>query len=75
MLEIKIDLIPYGQREWRRTIGTIVISNDGTGDSEMGNYKYTVENDSLKIQGKLKKYNRSQSVFYLLKKVLNKAFK
>ena len=37
------------------------------------NYKYILEDNSGKIEGELKDYDRNQSVFMLLKNVLNKA--
>lgn len=38
MLVVRIELWPLGNYSRRRTIGTVVISNDGTGTLEDGNY-------------------------------------
>lgn len=73
MLEIKIDLVPYGNEKFRRNIGKIEIANDGTGDFKIGNYKYKLVDGSVIISGELKDHNRMQSVFRLLQSVLNKA--
>jgi hypothetical protein len=73
MLEVKIHLVPYGKQDWKRIIGSITIVNNGTGTRELGNYKYVIEDRDVKIEGELKKYNRNQSVFFLLKEILNKA--
>jgi len=73
MLRITIDLVPFGKEELKREIGQITIINDGTGDYKLGNYKYTVGDETGTVKGKLKGHNRLQSVFHLLKSVLNKA--
>jgi len=39
MLEIKIDLIPFGQERRRKTLHIGHIVNDGSGDPKNGNYK------------------------------------
>ena len=38
MLRITIDLIPYGDEHYTKTIGLMEIANDGTGDVDTGNY-------------------------------------
>lgn len=38
MLEIKVSLVPYGDRSRERVIEKFIIYNDGTGSSEFGNY-------------------------------------
>lgn len=73
MLRIKIELVPYGDESLTREIGQVVIINDGTGDYRVGNYEYELSDRDVKIKGKLKGHNRLQSVFRLLKAVLNKA--
>ena len=74
MLRITIELVPYGQEEFKREIGKIIIYNTGTGDHAYGNYKYEVVDDSAdSIKGTLVGHNRMQSVFKLLQSVLNKA--
>ncbi len=74
MLEIKIDLVPHGFEAGRRTIGTVRIHNDGTGTELIGNYKYTLADETGKITGELKKFKRVEgNVFHLIREVLNKA--
>jgi len=74
MLEIKIDLVPFGREAGRRTIGTVRIANDGTGDGVMGNYKYTLADEAAEITGELKKFKRIKgNAFHLLRDVLIKA--
>lgn len=38
MIVVKIELWPGGFREKARTLGTVVIANNGEGDAERGNY-------------------------------------
>jgi hypothetical protein len=38
MLRCTIDLVPKGDESKARTIGTIIIGNDRTGDLDTGNY-------------------------------------
>ena len=73
MLNITIDLVPYGDEEFRRSIGSITIFNDGTGNALVGNYKYKLSDDTGNITGELKGHERGKSVFHILKDVLDKA--
>jgi hypothetical protein len=74
MLRITIELVPFGREAYKRTIAGINIINDGTGDVDIGNYKYELMDDhGDSIKGKLKGHNRQQSVFKILQAVLNKA--
>jgi len=73
MLEVKVDLIPFGQEKHRRTIASMTIINDGTGTHDVGNYKYTLKDRSKIRRGTLKKHHRRESVFQLIKKILYKA--
>jgi hypothetical protein len=38
MLRITVQLIPFGQESKARTLATMEIANDGTGDTHVGNY-------------------------------------
>jgi len=74
MLRIKIELVPYGKNEWAREIGSVIISNDGTGTESVGNYKYTLSDDTGSIKGELKEFKRIKgNAFHLLRDVLKKA--
>lgn len=73
MLRITVELVPFGKEEFKKDIGEIIIINDGTGDYKLGNYKYTIGDETGTIKGKFKGHNRLQSVFQLLKSVLNKS--
>jgi len=73
MLEVKIDLVPFGDREYTKQIGYAKIWNDASGDVTVGNYGYRVEDDrgQLVAEGKYKGHKREDSVFHLLKAILN----
>ena len=73
MLRIKVELVPFGNESLTRSIGQVLIANDGTGDLAVGNYKYSITDASGKIRGKLKGHDREKSVFSLLKDILNKS--
>ena len=77
MLEIKIDLVPYGDRTYTKQIGYAKIWNDASGDVEVGNYGYIVEDDrgQLVAEGKYKGHKRGNSVFHLLRDILNQEIK
>lgn len=49
MLQVTIELWPFGQEEYKRVIGGLQIANDGTGTKEKGNYVYREsQNDEWK---------------------------
>jgi len=73
MLRITILLVPYVKEGFKREIGKIIIANDGTGDYDIGNYKYTISDDTGSIRGKLKGHKREKSVFHLIKDILSKS--
>lgn len=42
MLRCTIELIPFGKELEKRALSEILISNDGTGNTDIGNYRATV---------------------------------
>jgi len=76
MLEIDVSLIPFGFRDAKRSIGKIVIINDGTGTGVAGNYEYSFrKEDKTVISGKIKGVRRDRDVFYFLRDLLNEVLK
>ena len=75
MIEIKIDLVPFGFRDHTRQIGYIKIWNDATGTYEIGNYGYKIEDEdgNLVQSGEYKGFKRGKGVFLLLKEILDHA--
>lgn len=76
MIEIKIDLVPFGFHSASRQIGFIKISNDGTGNAEIGNYRYEINDDydRLIVSGEYKGFKRGKGIFLLLKEILDDAY-
>ena len=76
MIDIKIDLVPFGFYSSKRQIGFINITNDATGNVEIGNYKYRIEdgNDNIILEGTYKGFKRNKGIFLLLKEILDDAY-
>ena len=68
MLEIKVSLVPYGDRKGERVIEKFIIYNDGTGSSEFGNYVVEYEGEEV---GVVKSHKRSEGALELIRKALN----
>jgi hypothetical protein len=73
MLRVTIDLIPYRDEKLKRTIGTVTIVNDYTGDVNLGNYDYTIQSDSNCFHGEINKFKREKGAWSLLKEILKHA--
>lgn len=43
MIRCTIELLPFGDKTRARTIGLVEIANDGTGNSEVGNYRVSLK--------------------------------
>jgi hypothetical protein len=69
MIEIKIDLVPFGDESKRKNLRTIIIANDLTGTNEIGNYD-VLSKDRMKKYGKIKKHKRVKDVLYLAQKAI-----
>ena len=68
MLEIKVSLVPYGDRSRERVIEEFIIYNDGTGSSEFGNYVVKYEGEEI---GVVKSHKRPEGALELIRKALN----
>lgn len=69
MIVIPIDLLPLGFTHNKRTLGKVVIINDGTGDRKTGNYDITIvgASDRAIRRGRVEGWPRqSRPVFELL---------
>jgi len=67
-LKIAIDFDQFGLGELTR-IGYLDIENDGTGDRNVGNYKYKVSGGRKKV---LKGHVREDGAWELVRKILEK---
>lgn len=70
MIRVTVELLPRGSEYGKRTLGTMEIANDGTGDQFVGNYvgemhaEYTTPDGR---RGRVRSFNRkSQSVWSLV---------
>lgn len=75
MIDIKINIIPFGQTELTRLVGAVHIANDGTGTRTKGNYRYKiVHKGRVYREGTIKGFPRKQkNSVWLLKMVLEDA--
>lgn len=72
MIRIHADIVPYGLEELKTNISKIEIFNDLTGTKTVGNYGYKIfgRNGRIYKRGKVKGHKRANSVWKLLKLVL-----
>lgn len=54
VIYVKIELWPFGDRDQRRTLGEMVIANDGSGSQTKGNYKVWHKTDPEKLLDNVK---------------------
>ena len=70
MLIVKIELCPDDKTR-AKELGQMVIYNDCTGNHEIGNYIYTLEDHSgILKSGRVEGHKRSLNPYYLLLKCL-----
>lgn len=74
MIVIKVELWPYGFEKNKKLLGYGVITNDGTGTKERGNYKAAFKyGDRTVIQSTVENFPRLRNnVWDLIKKALNR---
>ena len=73
MIYIPIELWPYGDKKRKRTIGSAIIVNDGTGTVETGNYNIAITDDKdntkrYRVEG----FERKRPIWDLLYEILKK---
>jgi hypothetical protein len=75
MLRIIIELVPFGNEDEAQKIATMLIANEGTSrDVRVGNYAYVydyADRPDDPMFGYVKRYNRNDGAWGLVKKVLN----
>ena len=71
MIRVTVELVPFGQESQKKVIGTMIIYNDKTGSKEMGNYKYSIQNEEGKeIQsGSYKGFPRALRIWRLIQEI------
>jgi len=73
MLNVIIELWPFGDKEQKRTLGEFQIANDGTGSMGFGNYLYRTSSDE-EWQTSVQAHPRNEPVEKLIYKVLKEKF-
>jgi hypothetical protein len=82
MIQVLIELHPHGDATKARPLGLMLITNDGTGDAEYGNYRYTLSHAGKFFggtkkepfkQGRVKKFKRTLSPYRLVQRCLKDA--
>lgn len=73
MLNIKFDIVPFGDESQRKTLGELHIINDGTGSVWSGNYnvEYKGLDDKTWIC-RIEDYPRHEGFLELVKRALEK---
>jgi len=74
MLNIKIELVPYGCIPLTKKIAEGIIYNDKSGTVENGKYQYEIKDGEIKYEGKDIEHIRKESVWKLLYLVLKQIF-
>ena len=73
MIYIPIELWPYGDKKRKRTIGSAIIVNDGTGTVETGNYNITIGDDMGYVERyRVEGFERKRPIWDLLYEILRK---
>jgi len=73
MLKITIELVPHGDKDKAKVIGTGYIINDGTGNKSLGNYRAVFRRTRGMVKNStIKEFTRKQrSAWDLLMLALN----
>jgi hypothetical protein len=63
MIDIKVNLVPFGIEEHKREIAGIIIANDGTGSYYKGNYNVRfADGMDVRVEG----HFRGDDIYHLL---------
>ena len=74
MLRITVEIVPFGVEEDKKTIGEMVIVNDGAGTRNLGSYYWNLKDDKgLALFGEEVQHKRSHGVWPLIYKCLRQA--
>lgn len=70
MIRVTIEILPGGNESRKRTLGTLEIANDGTGDQEIGRYNAVLHAEYTGPEGRqgrvVEFYRHRQSVWSLV---------
>ncbi len=71
MIRVRVELVPFGNEENSREIAQMVIANDGTGNSDLGNYGFARSDTFDHEEGAVFTFDRKRSVWELIGKCLD----
>lgn len=68
MVEVKVNIVPFGFKDLKKEIGSMKIINDGTHKKrpEYGNYVIKIDDKEIKITD----HKRSDGIWVLIKRAL-----
>jgi hypothetical protein len=67
MIRVTVEILPFGDKKYKRTLGVMYIANDASGDESVGNYDVYIEG---KTAGKVKGHRRPQGFWKLIRSAL-----
>ena len=76
MIVVTVDLLPHGDETKKRTLATAVITNDGTGTEDVGNYAigFGMPDGTVKVGKVIGHKRKARSVWYLLHLALSQLY-
>lgn len=71
MIRVTVELVPFGDENKAKVIGSMRIWNDLTGDREISNYGVSLTEESGKVHSKeVKNHIRQEGVWRLIRRAL-----
>jgi hypothetical protein len=70
MIEVTVTLVPWGDRSKAEDLCVVQISNDGTGNDDVGNYNVAAHTEHGVWKGQVT-HNRTEGFLPLMQKVFN----
>jgi hypothetical protein len=71
MLRVTVEIVPFGNEVFKKTIGVAHIANDGMGTASIGSYKVDIMTEAGHTRYVAPYVPRIQSIFRFLSDVLN----
>ena len=77
MIRVTVEFVPFGQEDQKQVIGTLAITNDGTGTLDFGNYDFAIDygRDGAALnpydEGRVIAHPRSSNVWRLVQSCLH----
>jgi hypothetical protein len=75
VIRVTVEIVPFGEESQAYKVGTMLIANDGFGNSDYGNYGFAYQYDDRRdvpvAFGTIERFPRNLGAWALVKKVLN----